>query len=154
MGLLKRLFGKSRTQPALQTDDSPANGSTAILDQGEAFVFDLWKRQGRLVRQAVFWNARDEVSMVAFTNTASRDASLQELRSAAREVTPRRVFFFSASSATAPNGHPVDVIVLEVGDARLDFYGRRIYSAEEEPKRLAEETAPLRESTFAGMLGS
>ena len=51
--------------------------SRAILDEAEAFVLDLWNEQRSLVRQAVFWNARNEISMVGFANAASRDAMLE-----------------------------------------------------------------------------
>jgi hypothetical protein len=126
--------------------------SRAILDEAEAFVLDLWNEQRSLVRQAVFWNAQNQILMVSFTSAVSRDAMLGELRNSARDRAPRRVFFFSESSAFAPDGRKLDVIVLEVGDAQFDFYGQRIYSAEDTPQRLAEKTMPLTESPFAGML--
>jgi hypothetical protein len=63
-----------------------------------------------------------------------------------------RVFFFSESNATAPDGRAIDVIVVEVGDTPLAFYGQRIYSAEEQPQRLAEDTAALSVSPFVGVL--
>jgi hypothetical protein len=46
----------------------------------------------------------------------------------------------------------VDVIVIEVGDAQSNAYGQRIYSAEDEPQQLAEDTIPLDVSPFAGLL--
>lgn len=156
MGLLNRLFGKAKAQfgPAAQSGASKHEEKDSILDEAEAFVLDLWYKQRSLIRQAVFWNARNEMTFVGFTNAASRDATLGELTDSAKDSGPRRVFFFSESSATAPDGRKVDVIVIEVGDASLDFYGQRIYSAEEQPKRLAEEITPLGESPFAGLLKS
>jgi hypothetical protein len=154
MGFFKRLLGTSKVQaghdsrPPLSSD--PQQGAS-ILDEAEAFVLKLWNEQHSLVRQAVFWDERNEVSMVAFTNAASRDASLQELRESAKNRRPRRVFFFSESNATAPDGQQLDVIVIEVGDAQLGFYGQRIYSAEDAPQQLAEDTMPLDESPFAGL---
>ncbi len=51
--------------------------SRAILDEAEAFVLDLWNEQRSLVRRVVFWNARNEISMVGLANAASRDAMLE-----------------------------------------------------------------------------
>jgi hypothetical protein len=42
--------------------------------------------------------------------------------------------------------------VIEVGDAQLDLYGQRIYSKDDEPQPLAEDTMPLDASPFAGLL--
>lgn len=129
----------------------PPDGA-ALLEEAEAFVLELWRKQGNLVRHAVFWNAQGEISMVGFTSAVARDATLQELRDSATDRRACRVCFFSESSAFAPGGQEVDVIVLEVGDARLDFYGQRIYLAEKEPECVAEETGTLADSPFAGLL--
>jgi hypothetical protein len=156
MGFFKRLFQKAEPQSAgaAYAGAGTQEDKDSILDEAEKFVLDLWNKQRSLVRQAVFWNARNEISVAGFTTAASRDAMLGELRDSAKNREPQRVFFFFESSATAPDGRDVDVIVVEVGDAQLDFYGQRIYSAAEEPKQLAEETTTLSESPFAGLFKS
>jgi hypothetical protein len=152
VGLFSWLFGESNPQRVQADNLSHSDDNASILDEAENLVLDLWREQRSLGRQAIFWDAGNEISMVGFTSAAARDATLQELRDSAKDRSPRRVFFFSESSAFAPNGQKIDVIVIEVGDAQLNFYGQRIYSAEKEPKRLAEETTPLGESPFANLL--
>ena len=152
MDLLKRLFGKAKTQGGVRVRSNEREEKAAILNAAEGFVLGLWAERGGLVRQAVFWNADEEISMVAFTDASSREAALEQLKDSARERTPKRMYFFSESTAFAPDGRQIDVIALEVGDAQLDFYGQRIYSAEKEPKQLAEQTTRLSESPLAAML--
>jgi len=152
MGFFQRLFGKTPQQAPEQPGSSQATQPTSVLDEAETLVLEIWSEQRSLVRQAIFWDAKGKASMVAFPDQAPRDVTLQQLRNAARDKASVRVFFFSESNATAPDGRAVDVIVVEVGDTPLAFYGQRIYSAEEQPQRLAENTAALGASPLAGVL--
>jgi hypothetical protein len=157
MGFFKRLFGTPETQSPRETYSSHSTDpqqDRSILDEAEAFVLNLWKEQHSLVRQAIFWNERNEASMVAFTTAASRDAILEELKASAKNRRAQRLFFFYESSATAPDGQQLDVIVVEVGDAKRAFYGQRIYSTDDEPQQLAEDTVALDMSPLAGLLQS
>jgi hypothetical protein len=126
--------------------------SDVLLDEAERFVLDIWNKQGRLVRQAVFWDRKGVITMAAFSSPATREASLQELRKSANDTAPTRVFFFSESSAVKPNGEKIDIIVLEVGDGPSAFYGQRIYTAEKQPRLAADSSSRLDESPFAGLV--
>jgi hypothetical protein len=156
MGFFKRLFGTPETQSPRETYSSHSTDpqqDRSILDEAETFVLKLWKEQHSLVRQAIFWNERNEASMVAFTSAASRDAILEELKASAKNRRAQRLFFYE-SSATAPDGQQLDVIVVEVGDAKRAFYGQRIYSTDDEPRQLAEDVTQLSKNPLNGMLDS
>jgi hypothetical protein len=152
MGFFRWLFGRTEMQAPERSRSSQATEPASVLDEAETLVLELWNKQRSLVRQAIFWDVEGKASMVAFPDQAPRDVTLRQLRDAARDRASVRVFFFSESNATAPDGRAIDVIVVEVGDAPLEFYGQRIYSAEEQPKRLAENTASLGASPLVGVL--
>ncbi len=105
------------------------------------------------MRQAIIWDASGKQTICAFTSAGSRDATLRELRDAAKGLAAVRLFFFSESSATTPDGRKVDIIVVEVGDLPTDFYGQRLFAAEKPPQRVAEDESSLGSSALAGVLG-
>lgn len=153
MGLWQWLSGRPQAQSVAHLSGLREHESIgSVLDEAEAFVLGIWITQQSLVRQAIFWNAQHEASMDGFTTAAQRAAILQELVDSTKGHTYRRVFFFGESSATALDGSQLNVIVVEVGDAKTNSYGQRIYTAEDEPRQLAEQTEPLADSPFASFI--
>ncbi|MBX3230754.1 MAG: hypothetical protein KIT84_00945 [Labilithrix sp.] len=122
---------------------------TSFIEEAEGLVFELWQKQRSLVRQAMFWDAAGKVTVVAFPSAASREGSLGELARAAADLSPVRVAFFSESSATNPRGEKIDVIVLELADARTSLYTQRIYTPAEPPVCVMDDTKPLATSPLA-----
>lgn len=149
MSFFKRLFGKSvATTPESVAPTLEPRSLTSMLDEAQAFVVDLWRKNGSLVRQAVFWTSQDKAIMVGFTDAVSRDETIRQVLNAAVGKSAVRLWFFGESSARSPDGTKIDVIVLEVADQGSATYGQRILSTDEEPAVLDESTSSLSKSPF------
>src|SRR6185436_6358566 len=113
--------------PAAARPGSFAEMSAQLLDTAQSIVFDIWQQQQALIRQAIFWTRDGRVSITSFHDAASREVSLQQLRTASDDVGGAvRVFFFSESSVKRADGERLDVILLEVADVHAGSYGQRI----------------------------
>jgi len=125
----------------------------ALLDEAEQLAFDLFKSKRSLVRQAMLWNANNEISLVAFPEPAKPEVMLEDLRNTVKKSPPsKRVFYFFEATAASPEGGKLDVIVVEAADAKLGLFGRRIFSTDEPPELIDEQIEKLDESPLAGLL--
>jgi hypothetical protein len=143
-----------------EPDDAPAVAAGTLADrepadlirEAEDLVFGVWSDKKQLARQSALWNAQGEISLAVFTEPASPDRMLADLRSRAERFPSRRAFYFFEAGATAPDGGKLDVIVIESGDVARNYYTRRMYRATHPPELIDDDVKKLDESPWAGLL--